>query len=192
VYRSASLVKAMLLVASLRRREIRARPLSRESHGLLGPMIRRSDNAGASRVRDIVGNAALARLSRRARMRRFATAPSWGDSRLTARDQARFFGMIDRLVPPRHRGYALRLLSHIVRPQRWGIAAAAPEGVRLFFKGGWRPASGGWIVNQAALAEHGRRRISLAVLTDQDRSEGYGHETIRGIAARLLPVLTRP
>src|SRR4051795_5457199 len=41
---SASLVKAMLLVASLRRRGVRDRHLSSAAQALLDPMIRRSDN----------------------------------------------------------------------------------------------------------------------------------------------------
>ena len=53
---SASVVKAMLLVAYLRRagrpRGARSRRVDR---ALLGPMIRRSDNAAASRVCNIVG-----------------------------------------------------------------------------------------------------------------------------------------
>jgi hypothetical protein len=187
-YRSASLVKAMLLVAYLRRPEIRHRPLSGASRALLGPMIRRSDNAAASQVRNIVGNPGLAALARAAGMHHFASSVSWGDTLLAAGDQARFFYAIDRLAPERHRHYARALLSHIVTGQRWGIPAAAPAGTRVFFKGGWRPESGGWRVLQSALVEKGRRRVSLSVLTEGDRTEGYGHETVRGVAARLLRV----
>jgi hypothetical protein len=125
-------------------------------------------------------------------MHHFASAVSWGDTQVTAADQARFFIQIDRLVPPRHRLYARRLLAGIVREQRWGIpAAAAPAGARVFFKGGWRPEGGAWLVHQAALVESQGRRASLVVLTDGDRSEGYGHETIRGVAASLLRVMAR-
>jgi hypothetical protein len=187
---SASLVKAMLLVAYLRRREIRHRPLSTPSRALLAPMITRSDNSAATQVRNIVGNAALARLARRAGMRWFATAASWGDTHLAAEDQAVFFYGIDKLVPPRHRAYARALLGHVIAPQRWGIPQVTPHRLRVFFKGGWRPSAGGWIVNQAALVEGRRgRRMSLSVLTDHDRSEEYGHETIRGVATRLVRVL---
>lgn len=189
---SASLVKAMLLVAYLRRPEIRHRSLSESSRALLTPMIERSDNTAATQVRNIVGNAGLARLARRARMHHFATAVSWGETQLAAADQARFFEQIDRLVPPRHRGYARFLLAHVIEEQRWGIPEVAPGGARVFFKGGWRPSVGGWIVNQSALLEKAGRRVSLSVLTDLDRTDGYGHETIRGVAARLLPVLAEP
>jgi hypothetical protein len=185
---SASLVKAMLLVSYLGRPEIRARPLSPASRKLLRPMITRSDNDAASVVRNIVGNPGLAQLARRVGMRWFASAPSWGDTRLAAEDQAIFFYGIDRFLPVRHRAYGMRLLAHVIAPQRWGIPEVVPRRrERVFFKGGWRPSVGGWIVHQAALVEgRGGRRMALSVLTDHDRTEGYGHETVRGLAARLV------
>jgi hypothetical protein len=117
---------------------------------------------------------------------------SWGDTHLAARDQAVFFYGIDRFVPTRHRAYVRQLLSGVIASQRWGIPEVTPSGanVRVYFKGGWRPSAGGWIVNQAALVEApGGRRVALAVLTDHDRTEGYGHETVRGVAARVLAPL---
>ena len=66
----------MLLVAYLRRAEVRDRALRPSERALLGPMIRRSDNAAASQVCHIVGTAGLGRLARRAHTRRFhATRP---------------------------------------------------------------------------------------------------------------------
>jgi hypothetical protein len=189
-YRSASVVKAMLLVSYLNRRGIRNHRLDFFSRAVLRPMITRSANDAATRVHSVVGHRGLARLARRAGMTRFATRPAWGDTQITAADQARFFVQIDRLVPRRHRRYARRLLRSIVGPQRWGIPRGAPRGTRIFFKGGWRPADG-VIVHQVALVERGRRRVSLAVLTDRDRSYQYGHETVRGIAKRVLRPLAR-
>jgi hypothetical protein len=188
---SASLVKAMLLVAYLRRPEVRDRHLPGAARAFLTPMIERSDNDAATAIRNIVGNPGLAALARRVGMHWFASAVSWGDTALAASDQAVFFYGIDRFVPARHRAYAMRLLSHIISFQRWGIpeVVRGSRGVRVYFKGGWRPSVGGWIVNQSALltAPDGRR-MSLAVLTDHDRTDGYGHETVRGIAARFVRV----
>jgi hypothetical protein len=48
---SASVLKAMLLVAYLRRRDVRGRDLEQWERDLLRPMIKRSDNAAASRGR---------------------------------------------------------------------------------------------------------------------------------------------
>jgi hypothetical protein len=71
---TASVLKAMLLVAYLRRPALRERRLRRADRALLRPMVRWSDNATASRVRDIVGNGGLVRLARRARLRSFVPA----------------------------------------------------------------------------------------------------------------------
>ena len=115
----------------------RRRRLTAGERALLGPMIRRSDNAAASRVCNIVGTGGLARLAGRVRMRRFHATRPWGLSTIDVADQTRFLLHIDRYVPRRHRRYALRLLGSIVPSQRWGIARVRPRGWALYFKGGW-------------------------------------------------------
>jgi hypothetical protein len=185
-YSSASLVKAMLLVAYLNQRGTRGRRLHAGDRRLLGPMIRASDNDAASAVYKRVGVGALARLARRAGMRRFEPNPVWGGCQVTARDQARFFRRIESLTPRRHRRYALGLLRRIVAIQRWGIPRAAPRGWRVHFKGGWFEDPDGWRVHQGALLRQGRRRQAIAVLTAGSPSLAYGAVTIEGVAARLL------
>ena len=180
---SASVVKAMLLVTYLRHGDVQRRSLRRSEKALLRPMIVRSDNDSASRVRNIVGNAGLSRLARRARMKDFATSPFWGDTRISPYDQTRFFHRLDSYVPRRHRAYALALLSGIVDDQRWGIPPALPDGWRLYFKGGWRPPR---VINQVGLLERGDQRIAIAVFTEGNPTFGYGQKTIQGVSSRLL------
>jgi beta-lactamase class A len=72
---SASVLKAMLLVAYLDRPSVAGRPLRADERSLLTPMIERSDNAAADAVDTIVGAAGLRALAARAGCRR-ATAPS--------------------------------------------------------------------------------------------------------------------
>jgi hypothetical protein len=182
---SASVVKAMLLVAYLRRPDVRGRALGPADRALLGPMIRRSDNAAASQVCNVVGTGGLARLARRAHMKRFHATRPWGLSTIDVADQTRFFLRIDRHVPRRHRRYALRLLGSIVPAQRWGIARVRPRGWALYFKGGWGSGTG-WVDHQVALLRRGRRRLSVAILITSSPSHAYGNETLRGVAARLL------
>src|SRR4051812_1425176 len=153
VYDSASVVKAMLLVAYLSRPSVSNRALGAGDRALLDPMIERSDNAAASKVFSLVGAAGLEDVAARAGMVYFATSPSWGSTQIAAADQARFLARIDELVPERHRAYALDLLAHVIAAQRWGIPEAVPSGSRVFFKGGWRPEKDGWIVHQVALVE---------------------------------------
>jgi hypothetical protein len=182
---SASVLKAMLLVAYLRQPEVRDRPLRAADRDLLAPMIRWSDNVAATRVRDIVGNDGLVRLARRVGMRAFSPAAIWGLSRIQAADQTLFFLHIERYVPRRHRATALRLLSSIVPSQRWGIAQVRPRGWALYFKGGWGSGSGA-VDHQVALLRRGERRLSVAILTTNSPSHAYAKQTLRGVAARLL------
>ena len=185
-YRSASVVKAMLLVAYLRRADVRPRALRAGERALLDPMIRRSDNRAADAVHARVGLPALRALARRAGMRSFVAHPVWGGSLVTAGDQARFFLRIDRLVPARHRADAMGLLRGVVTGQRWGIAAALPAGWEIAFKGGWGRGATRQVDHQAALLTNAGLRVSVAVLTADNPSDGYGAATLQGVAARLL------
>jgi beta-lactamase class A len=190
-YRSASIVKAMLLVAYLRRPDVRRRALHAEERALLAPMIRYSDNDAADSIMGRVGLAGLSGLAGRAGMRHFLPYPSWGGSTVAAIDQARFFLRIDRLVPRRHRRYALSLLRGITAGQRWGIARAVPPGWRIAFKGGWGRGVTREVNHQAALLTNGRLRVSIAVMTADNASHGYGTASQQGVARRLLRGLAR-
>lgn len=188
---SASVLKAMLLVAYLDRPSVARRALTGRERARLRAMITRSDNDAADAVDSIVGAAGLRALAHRAGMSRFAPAePVWGESQITVRDQTRFLLRLGKLLAPRHRAYAMRLLAGIVPSQRWGVGEVAPAGWRLYFKGGWG-AGTGLIDNQVALLTRGCARVSAAVLTMHDGSHAYGKQTLRGIFARLLRGLGR-
>ena len=188
VYVSASLVKAMLLVAYLRR--IGNRLPDAAERASLGPMITSSSNDAADTVYYRVGDAGLNDVARRAGMTRFSVAGYWGNAQLTAGDQARLFSRIDRLVPRASRGYARGLLSSIVAHQRWGFSRfSLAHGWRTFFKGGWRGTAAGQLVHEAALFERGDMRVSMAVLTDGNPSHDHGTATLREVARRIF---TRP
>jgi hypothetical protein len=188
-HNSHSVVKAMLLLAYLRQPDVRHRDLTDADRDLLRPMIRRSNNRTATAVYQRVGAGALYSLAREAGMKHFSTQPVWGLSQITARDQARFFFKLDRFLPDRHRDFAMRLLTEIVKRQRWGIPPVAPGGWALHFKGGWAPTSsdgGRWGINQVALLREAPRRLSVAILTRYSPSKAYGIRTLRGVARRLL------
>ena len=184
-YASASLTKAMILVAYLRKLAAggaRARP----DELTLGYMIRLSDNASADEIYGQVGDAALRDLARRARMDGFRIGGDWGNATLTAADQARFFLALDRLVPPRFRSLARNLLETVVAPHSWGIPAGARPGWRVYFKGGWRPQADGELVHQAGLLERGSRQVAIAVLSTANPDKVYGERSIQGVTERLL------
>jgi beta-lactamase class A len=192
-YRAASLSKAMLLVAYLAKLAHERRKADSRESFWLDAMIRVSDNESAVSLYKRLGPRLMRALARRAGMRSFSVGGSWSEARVTAADQARFFLRLNRLLAPSERVFARYLLSVVQPQQSWGIPAAArPMSWQVFFKGGWRPnalsgsGGGGEIVHQAALLERGHRRIAIAVLSDGDPSESYGHETVRGVARRLL------
>ena len=186
VYVTASLVKAMLLTAYLR--GIGNRMPDAGERAVLGPMIMVSSNDAADTIYYRVGDAALYRLAKLARMTSFSIAGYWANAHFSAEDQARLFNRIDRLVPKASRGYARTLLSSIVSYQRWGFSRyAAARGFKTFFKGGWRGTGVGQLVHEAALFERGPLRFSMAVLTDGNPSHDYGTETLRGVAQRIFP-----
>jgi hypothetical protein len=166
---SASVVKAKLLVTYLRQANVRHRRLRRDERALLGRMIRRSDNAAASQLCNILG---------------YPIRP-WGLTPIDVAGQTRFFLHIDRRVPRRHRRYAMRLLGSIMPSQRWGIARVRPPGWALYFKGGWGSGTG-WADHQVALLRRGRRRLSVAIFITSSPSHVYGNETLRGVARGLL------
>ena len=188
----ASVLKAMLLVAYLNRGAVRDRPLRAADHRLLDPMVRRSDNPTATRVRGIVGNAGLYRLAHRVGMRSFRTAPIWGLSRTDAADQTRFFLHLERYVTPRHRATALQLLRSVVPSQRWGIGRVELPGWRKYFKGGWGAGTGAVDHQVVLLRGCGDERVAAAVMTTADGSHAYGKRTLEGVFRRLLRGVTAP
>lgn len=183
---SASVIKVMFLAAYLRMGNVDDRSLREDERDMLGRMIRKSSDAAATHVRNIVGGRRIEKLAERADMDRFRFDPRiWGYSLINAREQARFMQKLERYVPQRHEGYARRLLRTIVSSQRWGIPEAAPDGWTPFFKGGWGSATGAR-THQVAFLEDGDRRIALAILTTDNPSHSYGTNSVRGVASRLM------
>jgi hypothetical protein len=183
---SASVIKALLLVAYLDDPRVRARRLTAADHRLIDPMIRRSDNTAATRVLGYVGARRVRATANRVGMHRFRLNPTlWGASRIDASDQTRFFLHYEAHVVARHRATALHLLATITREQRWGIGQVRPAGWNLYFKGGWGSGTG-LVDHQVALLTRGTDRVSVAVLTTGSPSHEYGKRTLRGVFVRLL------
>jgi hypothetical protein len=184
---AASLMKTMFLAAYLRRGDVRGRALRASDRALLDPMIRRSDDATATRVRMLVGDARLRRLARATGMRDLRLARIWGLSRTSARDQVELFRRLDDALPARHRAYARRLLETVVPSQRWGVGEVPlPAGWTLRFKGGWGSGTGAVDHQAALLAGADGRRVALAITTTDSGTHAAGKETLRGVATRLL------
>jgi hypothetical protein len=191
-FSSASVSKALLLAAELRRLDREGLPLDDETKALLEPMITYSDNRAADTVYAQVGDEGLEEVARRAGMRDFEATPGfWGGDQVTAADLARFFFRLEANLPGPHRAYAKALLARITPVERWGIPQTIGHGWSVWFKGGWRPAgqehTSGAVTHQAALLVHrGGERLALAVLTDETPGDRTGFAAIEGVTERLL------
>ena len=190
-YSSASVTKALLLAAELRRLERGHLPVDAGTRALLEPMVTSSDNRAADAIYARVGDAGLQEVARHAGMASFEVTPGfWGGCQVTAADLARFFYRLDANLPRPHRAYGKRLLARIVPVERWGIPHVIRRGWSIWFKGGWRPAGGehnsGPVTHQGALLVHRNgERLALAVLTDEAPGVG-GISAVEGVAARVL------
>lgn len=189
-YIMASTFKVMLLAAYLRQDSVEGRELTEDERDLLGSMIRASDNANATQVRDMLGRGPIENLANAAGMGGFVWNDIWGYCRAEPRDGARLMRRLPGLLPNRHRGYALRLLENIIGRHRWGVAHAKPAGWDLAFKGGWG-LRGYRVEHQVALLTHARRSIGVSVLTQGNPSRAYGRTTLEGVYRRLLKDLPR-
>jgi hypothetical protein len=192
LYHSASVVKAMLLVAELRRLRDQGLPLDPVTEDLLEAMITWSDNDAADAIYGRVGDPGLVAVADSARMRDLSVAGYWGNAQITAIDMARFFSRVRGLLPRPYRKAGLSMLASVVREQRWGVPRAARGRWSVYFKGGWRATESGELVHQAAWLKDGKRDLAVAVLTDAQPSQLYAIHTVRGIANRLLEPGVRP
>ena len=181
-FQSASLAKAMLLVAYLRRYPEPTAAM----RVTLTTMIEDSDNDSADAIYAVVGNRGLLGVAHVADMEDFTTGTSWINTEMTAADQAHFFFTYEQYLPAQSVSFARTLLSHITAIQRWGIpAAAGPAGWQVFFKGGWL-GEDNYAMNQAAWLERDGVRWSLAILTAYNPTSSYGWQTLKGITGLLL------
>lgn len=185
-YVSASVVKAMLLVAELRRLRREDLPLDEVTANLLRAMITYSDNEAADAIYYRVGDAGLHEVAARAGMDRFEISGYWANAQLTAADMARFMWRLEELLDLPGGDVGSAALAGIVESQRWGLPEALPRDARIRFKGGWRSTELGQLVHQAGLVEVKGRRYALAVMTDAQPSMEHATGTIRLIGEQLL------
>ena len=123
-YVSASVVKAMLLIAEIDRLEAEGLPLDPTTRTLLEQMITYSDNDAADTVYYRVGDEGLFEVARHAGLERFTVAGHWGNAQLTANDMAVLMSKLDELLAGPHAEFASAALEGVVTEQRWGIPAA--------------------------------------------------------------------
>jgi hypothetical protein len=181
-FQTASLAKAMLLVAYLRSHPHADAALD----AVATKMIEESDNGSAYAIQGVVGMSGLRKVATLAHMKDFRTGSAWVDSRSSAADQAQLFYRYFSYVPSSRRAFARRLLSGITSMQRWGIpAAAGPERWTPYFKGGWLGTDNHLMVQAGRLEKDGVA-WAVAIMTDENPSRSYGWDTEKGFTGLLL------
>jgi beta-lactamase class A len=186
-YVSASVVKAMLLAAELRRLRREGLELDPLTKDVLSAMITVSDNIAADEIYYRVGDEGLYEVARKAGMEHFSVSGYWANAQLTAVDMARYMRRLDRNLTGPGADWARNQLRSIAPEQRWGIPEVVNADWQIHFKGGWRSTGLGEMVHQVALLRHaGGTVVSLAVLSDGQSSQGDAIEDIRRIAKKLF------
>lgn len=190
-----SMSKALVLVALTR--SARERPLTDRERQMAAAMIRRSDNAAANALVDLVGERRINRVARKAGMRSWRgetgkSAYRLGVAKVTAVDFARLFAGLDELIPRRHRAWALGLLERIEGQGRFGVLEANIPG-RVLSKGGWMPNDPvGWTVTQAAQITIDGRRYGISVVLGRQRSFKAGGDAVARIMSAAYEALSAP
>jgi hypothetical protein len=185
---SASVVKATILGALLRKAQDQHRYLSATEAARARAMITLSDNGAASALWAEVGHGYLQHFLNLAGMRHTFLGPGgfWGLTQITASDEVlllRLFRDSNSVLHTSSRNYALGLMASVIPAQRWGVAAGAPTGFTAHIKNGWLPrATHQWRVHSIGIFTGRGAGYSIVVLTQDDPTMGYGIATIEAIA----------
>ncbi len=185
---SASVVKATVMAAVLRRAQEQRRELTAWEASELRAMITYSDNDAATALWEDLGRARFAAFLGLAGMT--ATVPGyadyWGLTQITATDEMRLLDVLtDRqdVLSAHWRSYALELMAEVVADQRWGTPYGAPAGVTAHNKNGWLPrATRGWRVHSLGVLTGAGRDYRMVVLTDDNPAMDYGVDTVQRVA----------
>ena len=169
-YASASVVKAMLLAAELRRLKHAGRAVDSstdcaadgDDHHLRQRGRRRDLRPGRRRRADAV--------AKRAGMTRFTVAGYWGNAQITAADMARFFGDLDRQFPRRFREYAKGLLGSVIESQSWGSRRRPASAGRSASRAAGCPTTRSSTRRRSCASATAPRELAIVVLTDAQPS----------------------
>jgi Beta-lactamase enzyme family len=185
---SASVIKATILGALLRRAQDRHEPLTRAQESLATAMITRSDNDAASALWDEVGRDYLQHFLNLAGMTRtyLGPGPYWGLTQITAYDETLLLHLLltkNTVLDTSSRDYELGLMARVIPSQRWGVTAGVPTRLTAHVKNGWLPlATHGWRINSIGGFTGRGGGYSIVVLTQDNPTMDYGITTVEAIA----------
>ena len=189
---TASVVKLELLETLLATRQAQhRRPTATERRHLVA-MIEHSSNADASWIyHRIGGRSVIVRWETRLGLSTKRTVIGhdgyWG---LTTTSAAQQVVLLQNLVDPQSplhtsgRTYALRLMRHVERDQRWGVPVVATSGTPAN-KNGWVDVSrdhGYWAVNSVGVVTVHKHVLLVAVMTQHNHGFAAGKRRVETLA----------
>jgi beta-lactamase class A len=185
---SASVVKVTILGALLRKAQDQHRYLTSTEAARARAMITRSDNDSASDLWAELGHRYLQHFLNLAGMRQTTLGPdgAWGLTQVTAHDEMLLLRLLlhpNRVLDNASRRYALNLMAHVIRSQRWGVPVGAPTSLTVHVKNGWLPlATHGWRIHSIGCFTGRGGGYSIVVLTQDNPTMAYGIATIEVVA----------
>jgi hypothetical protein len=186
---SASVVKATILAALLRKLMQEHRHLTAAQQALATQMITKSSNSAASALWAEVGHPALQHFLDLAKMKQTGLGPDgyWGLTRITSHDELILLKLLtskNAVLDNASRAYELSLMARVIPSQRWGVPAGAPAGVTVHVKNGWLPypVADDWHINSIGSFSGHHRDYMIVVLTTNNPTMVYGVDTVQGIA----------
>ncbi|MEE1830039.1 hypothetical protein [Streptomyces sp. SP17KL33] len=200
---TASIVKLDILAALLLQAEDADRRLTAQERTYASAMIRDSDNASATALWKVIGQAA----GLDAANERFGLTATeggdglyWGLTQTTAADQLvllrQVFGNDDTSeLSAASRAYVQDLMGRIAEGQDWGVSAAATGGAPgsgFALKNGWLPrtATGLWDINSVGRVSVDGRKYLVAVVSDGHTTKAKGIASVEAAAKAAVSVFT--
>jgi beta-lactamase class A len=164
--------------------------LTAAQRSLAWSMITESDNNSATKLWNEVGLPGMQRFLDLAGMTHTELNAAWGLTRITAQDELTLLRVLTstgKVLSTASRSYVLRLMTHVISTQRWGVSEGAPSGVTVHIKNGWLPYPTGsdWRINSIGAFTGPHINYLIAALTSQNPSMEYGIDTIQA-AARVI------
>ncbi|GAA3985545.1 hypothetical protein GCM10022247_00050 [Allokutzneria multivorans] len=191
-FQSASVIKVTILAAVLKKAQDAGRTLTAQEKQWATAMITKSDNDSATALWDSVTAAGMKKFMALAGMRGTTIDSSgwWGKTHITAADQMAMLTLLttsNTVLNATSRAYVLDLMGKVVAGQRWGTPVGAPSATTVRVKNGWvdRGDGVGWRINSLGVFSGKGKDYQIAVLTEGNSSEVYGHTTIEGVAKAI-------
>ncbi|MFJ5532233.1 serine hydrolase [Streptomyces sp. NPDC093261] len=188
-FETASIVKVDILATLLLQAQDAGRHLTGQERAYATAMIENSDNASASALWTVIGQAdGLDTANKRFGLTGTAGGDGalWGLTRTTAADQLTLLQQVfgdDSKLSEASRTYLQGLMGHIAEDQHWGVSAAA-DGTRWALKNGWltRSTTGLWVINSIGRVTADGHDYLVAALSNGNSTKDRGVSLVEAAA----------